>query len=68
MNHIEELLKLLPLLESALNGGTLGALETTIGQLVGIYNEFKQAKVKELGNAIVAPVAVPVAIEAPAAE
>jgi hypothetical protein len=68
MNHIEQLLALLPQMEAALNGGTLGALEGTIGQLVSIYNEFKQAKVKELGNAIVAPVAVPVAQAAPAAE
>ena len=61
MNHVEELLKLLPSIEAALNGGTLGALETNISQLVGIYNEFKQAKVKELGNAPVTPIAPPAA-------
>ena len=51
MNHIEEMLKLLPILESAMTGGVITEIEAIIGQVTGIFGDLKAAKASEAPTA-----------------
>ena len=51
MNHIAELFKILPILESAMSGGLIGDIESIISQIEQIIADLKAL------NAHAAPVA-----------